>query len=82
MCSGFGDDEVMHAPGWYPDPSGTGLSRWWDGSRWSELTSPGVPTPVNHSRHRLRLRLRRLLIPACRHRPAAVFTILLEATEP
>ena len=23
------------APGWYPDPSGTGGTRWWDGERWA-----------------------------------------------
>jgi hypothetical protein len=23
------------APGWYPDPTGEGTSRWWDGNAWS-----------------------------------------------
>jgi hypothetical protein len=23
-------------PGWYPDPAGSGRSRYWDGNRWSE----------------------------------------------
>jgi Protein of unknown function (DUF2510) len=26
-------------PGWHPDPSGQYEFRWWDGSRWTELTS-------------------------------------------
>jgi hypothetical protein len=24
--------------GWYPDPAGTGLEKWWDGSAWTEFT--------------------------------------------
>lgn len=28
------------APGWHPDPYGEARLRWWDGSRWSEHSSP------------------------------------------
>lgn len=24
-------------PGWYPDPAGTGLQRYWNGRTWSDL---------------------------------------------
>ena len=44
---------VAPRPGWYPDPAGaTGLYRWWDGSRWAEVTSdsahapPPIPVPA------------------------------------
>lgn len=33
-------------PGWYPDVQG--ISRWWDGGRWTEHTQPG-PAPQHHS---------------------------------
>ena len=26
------------APGWYPDPWGVSVSRWWDGGEWSAAT--------------------------------------------
>ncbi|MGW0664263.1 DUF2510 domain-containing protein [Streptodolium elevatio] len=36
-------------PGWYDDPSASGMERWWDGTQWTESSrprtdsSPGVP---------------------------------------
>jgi hypothetical protein len=30
------------APGWYPDPNGSGGQRWWDGSNWSDHVAPGA----------------------------------------
>lgn len=32
------------APGWYPDPTGSPQTRWWDGSAWTEQTRP-LPPP-------------------------------------
>ena len=29
------------APGWYPDPAGAPVQRWWDGNAWSAQTAPG-----------------------------------------
>ena len=29
-------------PGWYPDPTGSGGQRWWDGVSWSDHVAPGV----------------------------------------
>ena len=30
-------------PGWYPDPSGSGQQRYWDGERWTDALAPGSP---------------------------------------
>ena len=38
-------------PGWYPDPTGHGDRRWWDGARWTEsvidaMNQPLPPNPI------------------------------------
>lgn len=41
------------AAGWYPNPESTGM-RWWDGSQWTDLTSPEAPPqaePSNSAAH-------------------------------
>jgi hypothetical protein len=30
--------------GWYPDPSGSGQQRYWDGSQWTDQYAPGAGT--------------------------------------
>ncbi|WP_199711197.1 DUF2510 domain-containing protein [Tessaracoccus antarcticus] len=32
----------MAQPGWYPDPSGSGTPRYWDGAAWSSVTPPST----------------------------------------
>jgi hypothetical protein len=42
-----GPGDVSAAPGWYPDPDGVpGYVRWWDGSAWSDVTTPTGPGVV------------------------------------
>src|SRR5205085_3996690 len=31
------------SPGWYADPSGQGVWRYWDGAAWTEHRSPAAP---------------------------------------
>jgi hypothetical protein len=39
-----GPGQQVPAPGWYPDPDGgAGLVRWWNGSAWSDVTTPAGP---------------------------------------
>jgi hypothetical protein len=39
-----GPGQPIPAPGWYPDPDGgAGLVRWWNGSAWSDVTTPAGP---------------------------------------
>lgn len=33
------------APGWHPDPRGSGGFRWWNGRQWTSLTSQLGPPP-------------------------------------
>lgn len=37
------DPPPAAAPGWYPDPAGSGSHRYWDGSRWTDALSSAIP---------------------------------------
>ena len=34
------NDRPPTPAGWYPDPSGTGGQRWWDGQQWTDQLQP------------------------------------------
>lgn len=36
------------APGWYRDPTGAPMERWWNGVTWSEATRPASPPPATY----------------------------------
>jgi uncharacterized Tic20 family protein len=40
---GFPDSSTPAGPGWYPDPSGSGSFRYWDGKRWTDALSSAIP---------------------------------------
>jgi hypothetical protein len=33
-------------PGWYPDPVGTGMQRYWDGIAWTDVKVAPAPPPT------------------------------------
>ena len=37
----------MPPAGWYADPEGTPLQRWWDGLQWTQHTQPAAPVHVS-----------------------------------
>jgi len=39
------DNPNQPRPGWYPDPGGQQLLRWWDGVRWTAQAQPMSGTP-------------------------------------
>jgi hypothetical protein len=46
---------MPNAPGWYPDPTGRPVPRWWNGTAWTQdvaLPPPGHPGPFDTARYR------------------------------
>jgi uncharacterized Tic20 family protein len=43
------DPPPAAAAGWYPDPSGSGSMRYWDGRRWTDALSSAVPPASPHN---------------------------------
>ncbi len=42
--------------GWYPDPAGTDLLRWWDGAAWTDILEhprPEVQPAYGYSSYRI-----------------------------
>jgi hypothetical protein len=39
------DHESLPPAGWYPDPSGAPVQRYWDGTRWAAQQAPAAPQP-------------------------------------
>lgn len=38
-------------PGWYPDPSGSGQQRYWDGTQWTQHLNPGQGQAPQQQQH-------------------------------
>ena len=43
MSDPVSDTPSSMPAGWYPDPSGSGQQRWWDGAQWGITASSAVP---------------------------------------
>lgn len=39
-------DDALPKAGWYPDPSGSTVLRWWNGVSWSDATHPMAGAPA------------------------------------
>ncbi|TAL44660.1 MAG: DUF2510 domain-containing protein [Salinibacterium sp.] len=50
-------DTALAPFGWYPDPAGSAMLRWWDGSSWTdklEMPRPEVQPAYGYSTRELR----------------------------